>query len=98
MNSRCPGRLREPEDYANELVFELWQDGRGSHSVHVAAAMQTLGQMRTAQDSSLVSPPAREELAMPGCKAGTSACGWTDFRRMAERAIDKDDVLSTEPH
>ena len=98
MKSHWPRRHREPEDYATELVFELWQDGRGIHSVHVAVAMQTLGQMPSAQDSSLVSPPAREELAMPGCKAGTSACEWTDLRRMAERPIDKDDVLSIEPH
>lgn len=73
-----------------ELVFELWQDSRGSYSVQVAVAIQTMEQMRTAQDSPLVSPPARESWpcrdAWPARTAanGQTFAGWPkrQLRRM----------------
>lgn len=77
-----------------ELWFELWQDEHGVYSVRVWVAMQTLPQLREMRPLSLTDPPTGEALDLAGCNAGHAACTWDDFRRAADRAIDKDAVIA----
>jgi 4-phytase / acid phosphatase len=81
-----------------ELAFELRQNEHGAWSVGVTVAMQTLRQLREMRDLTPAAPPARETLTVEGCGAGAQLCSWGDFRRIADAAIDKDDIFTAKPN
>jgi 4-phytase / acid phosphatase len=76
-----------------EMAFELWQDATGAYSVRVSVAMQTLRQLRDMPALTMAAPPARETLSLPGCPASGDACGWAEFKRIVDAAIDTGDVF-----
>ena len=80
----------------SELAFELWQDAHGSYSVRVNVAMQTLRQLRDMPALTPAAPPAHTALTLPGCAAGV--CAWDDFQRIADAAVDLDEVLPVYPN
>lgn len=77
-----------------ELAFELWQNDCGTYTVRVTVSMQTLRQMRETKDLTPAAPPAREVLTLKGCGAGAVACGWNDFVRIVDSAIDMKSVVT----
>jgi len=79
-----------------ELAFELWQNKRGTYSVRVRVAMQTLNQMRNLDTLTLAAPAALQELPIPAC--GGDSCAWQDFLRVVDGAVDKDSVFTFRPH
>jgi len=71
------------------LVFELWQEGSASdYSVRAYYTAQTLDQMRNATPLSLVNPPDRAPLFIPGCSKADASCSWDTFRPAVREAID----------
>jgi len=56
--------------------------------------MQKLRQMRETKDLTPAAPPAREVLTLKGCGAGAVACGWNDFVRIVDSAIDMKSVVT----
>ena len=71
------------------LVFELWQEGSASdYSVRAYYTAQTLDQMRNATPLSLVNPPDRAPLFIPGCSKADASCSWDTFRPTVREAID----------
>jgi len=69
-----------------ELGFELWQTPRGAYRVKVTVTVQTLRQMREAQELTSVNPPVRQVVIPPACGSETSVCSWDEFRRVADAA------------
>jgi len=76
-----------------ELALELWQDEHGVYTVRVTVAMQTLQQLRKMPELTRAAPPARETLTLPGCAATGDRCAWNDFQKVADRAMDRNDVF-----
>lgn len=73
------------------LVFEVWRGPKdGEHTVRTYYTSQTLEQMRKAIPLSLEKPPARAPTFVPGCSTADAGfpCGWAEFRRTAEGALD----------
>lgn len=79
-----------------ELAFELWQDDHGAYSVRLTVASQTLHQLRTLRTLTPATPPAHAALTVPGCHAGHDTCPWERFQKIAEAAIDTEDVVTVQ--
>ena len=73
-----------------ELSFELWHSKHGAWSVHMKAAMQTLQQLRSAQNLTLAAPPAHQNLAMESGQNESREPTWEEFKRIADAAAGKD--------
>jgi 4-phytase/acid phosphatase len=56
------------------LIFSLWQNAVGQHTVRLRYVAQTPDQMRNLE----ASPPASQDLAVPGC----DPCTWTRFQQI----------------
>jgi len=83
----------QPDDTppGGALVFELWRHPvTEAYTVHTYYTAQTLEQMRKALPLTLTSPPAKATVFVPGCSTADEgfACGWKEFRRTLESAID----------
>jgi 4-phytase/acid phosphatase len=83
----------QPDDTppGGALVFELWRHpATGAYTVRTYYTVQTLEQMRKVLPLTLDSPPARAALFVPGCSTADQGfpCGWKEFRRTLETAID----------
>jgi 4-phytase/acid phosphatase len=83
----------QPDDTppGGALVFELWRHPvTGAYTVRTYYMTQTLEQMRKALPLTLDSPPAKAPVFVPGCSTADEgfACGWKQFRRTLETAID----------
>jgi 4-phytase/acid phosphatase len=83
----------QPDDTppGGALVFELWRHPvTGEYTVRTYYTAQTLEQMRKALPLTLDSPPAKAAVFVPGCSTADEgfACGWKEFRRTLETAID----------
>jgi len=83
----------QPDDTppGGALVFELWHHPvTGEYTVRTYYTAQTLEQMRKALPLTLDSPPAKAPLFVPGCSTADDAfrCGWKEFHRTLEAAID----------
>jgi 4-phytase / acid phosphatase len=76
-----------------EMRFELWQDARGAYSVRLAAAVQTLHQLREASTLTLGSPPASVRLVPLGASGRQRDIPWSEFEGIANSAIASDAVL-----
>jgi 4-phytase/acid phosphatase len=71
------------------LVFELWkQSGPGKFIVRAYFMAQTLDQMRNAIPLSLVNPPERVAVFLPGCSRADQSCAWSDFKAAIRAGID----------
>jgi 4-phytase/acid phosphatase len=85
------GYQRDDTPPGGALVFELWRHPvTGEYTVRTYYTAQTLAQMRKALPLTLTSPPARATVFVPGCSTADEgfACGWKEFRRTLETAID----------
>ena len=85
------GYQRDDTPPGGALVFELWRHPvTRAYTVRTSYMAQTLKQMREALPLTLASPPARAAVFVPGCSTsdGAFACGWKEFRRTLETAID----------
>jgi len=79
------------------LVFSLWSDSGSRHYFVRAQFMaQTLDQMHNALPLTISSPPAMQEVSIPGCgdSGQTRGCSWQVFKRTVDRAIDPTFVSS----
>ena len=86
-----PGYQADDTPPGGALVFSIWQENGGSgYAVAVRYVAQTLTQMREATPLSLASPPAQQDLAIPGCGAANArtGCPWPTFARVVQDAID----------
>jgi len=67
------------------LTFELWKaPGTGAYSVRTFYTAQTLDQMRSATPLSLVNPPERVAVFVPGCSHSDASCEWTAFQQTVQ--------------
>jgi 4-phytase/acid phosphatase len=85
------GYQRDDTPPGGALVFELWRHPvTGAYTVRTYYTAQTLEQMRKALPLTLDSPPAKAPLFVPGCSTADEgfACGWKEFQRTLETAID----------
>lgn len=92
---QLPGYQRDDTPPGGALVFELWQQpANGAHSVRAYYVAQTLEQMRKALPVTPDSPPGRAALFVPACSTAKEgfACGWKEFQRAVEAAIDPEFV------
>ncbi len=71
-----------------ELQFLVFRDERGHASIRLRYMVQTLTQMRNLQSLSRRNPPAQLDLVVPGCPPAGGLCAWSDFRHVAESAIN----------
>ncbi len=73
------------------LIFSLWWDGDSKqYIVRAQFVAQTLDQMRNSASLTISSPPAQQDVAIPGCSAGSQSdkCAWPLFKTVVERGID----------
>jgi 4-phytase/acid phosphatase len=86
-----PGYQPDDTPPGGALIFSLWKrPGKANYFVRAQYLAQTLEQMRSATPVTLAAPPAKEDLAVPGCappKAG-SGCTWESFEQSLQKAID----------
>jgi 4-phytase / acid phosphatase len=83
----------QPDDTppGGALILSLWRDSEtGRLSVKLRYLAQTLDQMRNASPLSVASPPASQEVPMPGCEAEQRdrGCPWETARLLMQNAID----------
>jgi 4-phytase/acid phosphatase len=71
-----------------ELSFELWQSAKGTYSIRVKVAMQTLHQMREMQMLTLADPPVNTVVPLTGCSGKESACTWEQFLNISKQATN----------
>jgi 4-phytase/acid phosphatase len=85
------GYQRDDAAPGGALVFELWQRPGHEDAVQVYYTVQSPAQMHNAVPLSLLKPPAKTSLFLPGCsRAGDdSPCIWDDFEHLAKAAIDR---------
>ncbi len=73
------------------LIFSLWQDSDSrQYFVRTQFVVQTLEQMHSGLPLSLSSPPAKQDVSIPGCGrlTQTTGCPWPLFKAAVERALD----------
>lgn len=73
------------------LVFSLWHDPDTGHDfVKTQFVAQTLDQMRNVVRLTISSPPAEDDVSIPGCEfVGHNApCPWPLFKSTLQQAID----------
>jgi 4-phytase/acid phosphatase len=78
------------------LVFSLWVDATRRRIVRTEYLSQTLDQMHDLVPLTLSSPPAIENVRVPGCEAPD--CPWDAFERVLEKAIDPRFVVTETNH
>ena len=85
-----PGYQPDDTPPGGALIFSLWRDAvTGVYSVKTQYIAQTLDQMRNEERLTMVSPPASQDVPIPGCKAASqSACSWQSFRRAVQQVVD----------
>src|SRR5262249_6830697 len=84
---------RDETPPAGALAFELLRQAEsGRYFVRLVYVSQTLRQMRRMTRLSATNPPARSEVALPGCndKSDGGACAWADFEARVKEALDLD--------
>lgn len=72
------------------LVFSLWRSDSGQYFVKTQFVVQTLEQMHDDLPVSLPSPPAKQDISIPGCGPSNQAtsCPWPLFKTTVQRAIN----------
>jgi 4-phytase/acid phosphatase len=85
-----PGYQADDTPPGGALIFSLWHDAEaGRDFVKLRYTAQTLDQMRNGEPLSLESPPAGQEVTLPGCPAvATGGCPWEAARAVLQKAID----------
>jgi 4-phytase/acid phosphatase len=83
----------QPDDTppGGALIFSLWRDSEtGRFSMKLRFLAQTLDQMRDASPLSAASPPASQDVPLPGCEEakGDHGCPWETARLLLQKAID----------
>jgi 4-phytase/acid phosphatase len=86
-----PGYQPDDTPPGGALIFSLWSDpGTRQYSVKLRYVAQTVDQMRKAEPLSTATPPASQDVTLPGCDA--SGCPWKTARRILWNAIDPEFV------
>ena len=92
-----PGYQLNQIPVGSALVFELLRDpDSGERFVQAAYVAQTIDQLREATELDLDHPPARAEIAIPGCISSERpglACPLAEFQRIVGATIDPECVL-----
>jgi 4-phytase/acid phosphatase len=71
------------------LVFELWKkNGTNEYSVRAYYTAQTLDQMRSTMPLSIVNPPERVPVFVPGCSQADGSCPWKAFQQTVKAVTD----------
>ena len=86
---QIPGYQPDDTPPGGALVFSLWRDPDGGDSVRMRYVVQTLDQMRGMTPLTLASPPAGQDVTIPGCQetATSAGCPWPSFERAVRRAL-----------
>ncbi|MGA2349778.1 MAG: histidine-type phosphatase [Terracidiphilus sp.] len=88
LNWLIDGR-RDDTPPGGALVFELWKaSGKDDFSVRTYYTAQTLDQMRNATVLSLVNPPQRVPVFVPGCSRADASCEWKAFQHSIQANTD----------
>jgi 4-phytase/acid phosphatase len=81
LNWLIDGR-RDDTPPGGALIFELWKKhSTAEYSVRTYYQAQTLDQMRNATPLSLVNPPDRVAVFIPGCSKADASCEWAAFQQ-----------------
>jgi len=86
-----PGYQPDDTPPGGALIFSLWRDsGSGQSFLRLHFFAQTLDQMRNLTPLSVASPPAGQEVSLPGCKTAIpgGGCAWENARSLMQQAID----------
>jgi 4-phytase / acid phosphatase len=83
----------QPDDTppGGALILSLWREpDSGQYFVRAQFMAQTLEQMRSATPLTVSSPPARQDVSIPGCGNvdQSRGCSWQVFKRALQQAID----------
>jgi 4-phytase/acid phosphatase len=86
-----PSYLADETPPAGAMHFELLRDRETkAHAIRVRYVAQTLDQMRRMLPLDLARPPETVVVKIDGCKVSEDgACPWTEFAKLANRAIDR---------
>lgn len=88
LNWLIDGR-RDDTPPGGALVFELWKANHtGAYSVRTFYTAQTLNQMRNATPLSIVDPPERVPVFVPGCSRADLSCPWNAFQQTVQAGTD----------
>jgi 4-phytase/acid phosphatase len=83
--------MRDDTPPGGALVFQLWRKHYSPEfSVRVFYVAQTLDQMRTSTPLSLISPPERVPVYVPGCGREDGSCEWGAFQKTVRVAGDSE--------
>jgi 4-phytase/acid phosphatase len=88
---RIPGNAPDDTPPESALVFSLWRERAASGwFVKLEFVTPSLDQMRRLDPLTLDSPPARVNVAIPGCAAARAdgGCPFTAFNAAVQKAID----------
>jgi 4-phytase/acid phosphatase len=88
---KLPGYQPDDTPPGGALIFSLWRDSEtGRFAVKLRFLAQTLDQMRGAGPLSAATPPASQDVPLPGCEAaqGDRGCPWETARLLLQKAID----------
>jgi 4-phytase/acid phosphatase len=88
---KLPGYQPDDTPPGGALIFSLWQEPASLRLfVKTQYLAQSFDQMRNAIPLSLSSPPAAQEIMIPGCKSEakqhTTACSWQSFQAILQHA------------
>jgi 4-phytase/acid phosphatase len=73
------------------LILSLWRDrDSGQYFVRTQYMAQTPSQMRSATPLTISSPPAKQDVSLPGCEIidQNRRCSWQAFKNTVQRASD----------
>jgi 4-phytase / acid phosphatase len=88
LNWLIDGR-RDDTPPGGALVFELWKATHtGTYSVRTFYTVQTLDQMRNATPLSVINPPQRVPIFVPGCSRADLSCPWEAFQQTVQAGTD----------
>jgi len=85
-----PGYQPNDTPPGGALIFSLWRDSAtAEYFVKTQYVAQTLDQMRNGESVTMATPPASQQVAIPGCgPVSQSGCSWQSFRQTVQQAID----------
>ncbi|HUP03026.1 MAG TPA: histidine-type phosphatase [Bryobacteraceae bacterium] len=87
-----PGYQRDDTPPGGALIFSLWKDSGGEY-VKLRYVAQTLEQMRNTAPLSVATPPAGQDVAIPGCRqTAWGGCPWAAAEAAMRGDIDPEFV------
>ncbi len=84
-----PGYQPDDTPPGGALIFSVWRDSAsGEYFVKTQYLAQTLDQMRNEDRLTIASPPASQDVSIPGCEVASNGCSWLKFKKLVRQSID----------